>query len=63
MDFMSHVRGRQYGGSRTKMSELSRRDIPRPYWGYEDIGIFLLLVTLMAAGFRLAVRLRLLSEL
>jgi membrane protease YdiL (CAAX protease family) len=63
MDFMSHVRGRQFGGIPTKTPELSSRDIPQPYWGYEDIGIFLLLVTVMAAGFRLAVRLRLLSEL
>lgn len=34
-----------------------------PYWGYEDIGIFFLLMTLIATVFRLAVRLHLLRAL
>jgi membrane protease YdiL (CAAX protease family) len=60
---MSYIRDRQFGGILTKMPGLSQRDIFQPYWGYEDIGIFLLLVTLIGASLRLAVRLRLLSEL
>jgi membrane protease YdiL (CAAX protease family) len=34
-----------------------------PYWGYEDIGIFFLFMTLIATVFRLAVRLHLLRTL
>jgi membrane protease YdiL (CAAX protease family) len=45
------------------MAGPTQRDIFQPYWSYEDIGIFLLLVTLVAPSLRLAVRLRLLSEL
>jgi membrane protease YdiL (CAAX protease family) len=63
MDFMSHIRDTQFGGIHTKMPAPSRRHIPQPYWGYEDIGIFLLLVTFIAGSLRLALRLRLLSEL
>jgi uncharacterized protein len=62
MDFMFHIRRRQFGGSRIETPEPNWRNIPKPYWGYEDIGIFLLLVTFVSTGFRLAVRLRLLSE-
>lgn len=39
-----------------------KRDI-QPYWGYEDIGIFLLLVAFTAASLHLAVRSHLLSQL
>jgi membrane protease YdiL (CAAX protease family) len=59
---MSYIRDGQFGGILTKIPGPSQRDIFQPYWGYEDIGIFLLLVTLIAASLRLAVRLRLLSE-
>lgn len=38
------------------------QNLSNPYWGYEDIGIFLLLVTFVSTGFRLAVRLHLLSK-
>jgi hypothetical protein len=34
-----------------------------PYWGYEDVGVFFILMTLTAAVFRFAVRLRLLPTL
>jgi len=34
-----------------------------PYWGYEDVGIFFILMTFTAAVFRFAVRLRLLPTL
>ena len=60
---MSYIRDEKLGAILAKTPGPSQRDIFQPYWGYEDIGIFLLLVTLIAASLRLAVRLRLLSEL
>jgi membrane protease YdiL (CAAX protease family) len=38
-----------------------KANIPQPYWDYEDIGIFLLLIALISAVFRLAVRLHFIS--
>ena len=39
-----------------------KANLPQPYWGYEDIGIFLLLIAFISAVFRLAVRLHFISS-
>jgi membrane protease YdiL (CAAX protease family) len=39
-----------------------KANIPQPYWGYEDIGIFLLLIAFISAVFRLAVHLHFISR-
>jgi membrane protease YdiL (CAAX protease family) len=40
----------------------AKANIPQPYWGYEDIGIFLSLIAFISAVFRLAVRLHFISS-
>jgi membrane protease YdiL (CAAX protease family) len=46
---------------RTRWSTL-KNDLAKPYWTYEDIGIFFLVLVLLGAGLRLFVRFRLLPR-